>query len=165
MKAFQSILSISRLLLLLWQTKTAKALCVRNHRPEYFPVPIRQFNDNDCRYRRFEVVPRCNGLYLSCRQSNVSCSESQGKQIGRREDGNQINTENDQTRRAFLSRTAFSISGGSAVLGTIFPTEANARGLVLFPCREPLLNSYHFMRAGASLLEVEDVWSTNPLFL
>ncbi|KAL7470284.1 hypothetical protein ACHAXS_010512, partial [Conticribra weissflogii] len=109
--------------------------------------------------------PRCNGLYLSCRQSNVSCGESQGKQIGRREDGNQINTENDQTRRAFLSRAAFSISGGSAVLGTIFPTEANARGLVLFPCREPLLNSYHFMRAGASLLEVEDVWSTNPLFL
>ena len=44
---------------------------------------------------------------------------------------------------------------------------ANAMGLVQFPCTEPgdLANTYHMMRAGESLLEAEDVLSTNPLFL
>jgi broad specificity phosphatase PhoE len=42
---------------------------------------------------------------------------------------------------------------------------AQARGLVSFPCVSPLLNVYHIMRAGTSLLEEEDIWSTNPLFL
>ncbi|GAX13462.1 hypothetical protein FisN_36Lh016 [Fistulifera solaris] len=41
---------------------------------------------------------------------------------------------------------------------------AQARGLVKFPC-EQLGNKYHFMRAGISLLEEENIWSTNPLFL
>ena len=44
--------------------------------------------------------------------------------------------------------------------------QADARGLVQFPCTQPLLNTYHFMRAGTSILELEqDIWSTNPLFL
>ena len=42
---------------------------------------------------------------------------------------------------------------------------AVARGLVRFPCRTSLSNVYHFLRSGSSLLEVENVWSTNPLFL
>jgi hypothetical protein len=42
---------------------------------------------------------------------------------------------------------------------------ANARGLARFPCKEPLLNTYHFMRSASSLLEEENIWSTNPLFL
>ena len=42
-----------------------------------------------------------------------------------------------------------------------------ARGLVQFPVNDPkqLLNTYHFLRVGESLLEEEDIWSTNPLFL
>lgn len=52
-------------------------------------------------------------------------------------------------------------TGGSSLFGC----EADARGLVRFPCNYKLLNTYHFMRAGSSLLEVDDVWSTNPLFL
>ena len=42
---------------------------------------------------------------------------------------------------------------------------ANARGLVQFPCTQPLLNRYHIMRAGTTLLEEQNIWSTNPLFL
>jgi broad specificity phosphatase PhoE len=38
-------------------------------------------------------------------------------------------------------------------------------GLMRFPCTEPLHNRYYFMRAGQSLLEEQDIWSTNPLFL
>jgi broad specificity phosphatase PhoE len=42
---------------------------------------------------------------------------------------------------------------------------AGARGLVQFPLKRPLLNTYHLLRAGSSLLEEQDVYSTNPLFL
>jgi hypothetical protein len=42
---------------------------------------------------------------------------------------------------------------------------ANARGLVMFPCKDAMSNTYHIMRAGESLLEENDQWETNPLFL
>jgi len=38
-------------------------------------------------------------------------------------------------------------------------------GLVHFPCTHKFMNTYHFMRAGQSLLESQDIISTNPLFL
>lgn len=84
------------------------------------------------------------------------------------DDGNHIHASgrnNQSRRRTFLERSAASVisAGSAAVYGS--PTSAGARGLVRFPCKEPLLNTYHLLRAGSSLLEVEDVWSTNPLFL
>ena len=73
-------------------------------------------------------------------------------------------TSNDeQDRRSFLGRSALSILSSGAL--SAYPSPANARGLVRFPCTEPLSNTYHFLRAGSSLLEIEDIWSTNPLFL
>ena len=72
----------------------------------------------------------------------------------------------ERCRRLALSAMALSVpsswgagpGGGGSV--------AVARGLVRFPCRvPPLSNVYHFLRSGSSLLEVENVWSTNPLFL
>lgn len=57
---------------------------------------------------------------------------------------------------------------GSILAGTSFllppSTPAQARGLVQFPCTH-LENTYHFIRAGQSLMEQDDIWSTNPLFL
>ena len=75
------------------------------------------------------------------------------------------NEDSEQTRRSFLSSS--SLISSSIILGSSNPstTIANARGLVRFPCKEPLLNTYHFMRCGLSELEIEDIWSTNPLFL
>jgi hypothetical protein len=71
----------------------------------------------------------------------------------------------EDSRRSFVRGGFITLS--TAISGsTLFVCKASARGLVRFPCKEqPLLNTYHFMRAGSSLLEVEDVWSTNPLFL
>jgi hypothetical protein len=43
------------------------------------------------------------------------------------------------------------------------PKRANAE-LIQFPCQN-LRNRYHFMRAGQSKLEEQDLWGTNPLFL
>jgi Histidine phosphatase superfamily (branch 1) len=40
-----------------------------------------------------------------------------------------------------------------------------AQGWVKFPCKTPLGNTYHFLRAGQSLLEEQDILSTNPLFI
>ena len=50
---------------------------------------------------------------------------------------------------------------------SLLPWKTNARGLVQFPVDDPsdLLNTYHFLRVGTTLLEEEDIWSTNPLFL
>lgn len=61
-------------------------------------------------------------------------------------------------RRSFLwgitSATSFLLS-----------SPAQAMGLMQFPCERPLSNTYYFMRAGQSLMEADDIWSTNPLFL
>ena len=59
---------------------------------------------------------------------------------------------------------------GGALLGQVLtttallPQQAQARGLVQFPCPH-LSNTYHFLRVGQTLLEAQDMWSTNPLFL
>ena len=68
-----------------------------------------------------------------------------------------------RSRRSFLLLSSFISS--SIIFSSSTSTIANARGLVRFPCKEPLLNTYHFMRCGLSELEIEDIWSTNPLFL
>jgi len=63
-------------------------------------------------------------------------------------------------RRSFIRNSIFA---GSAVA---MSCSAEARGLVQFPCKDhDFLNTYHFFRAGESLLDEEGVWSTNPLFL
>ena len=62
-------------------------------------------------------------------------------------------------RRNFLSNAALAFG----LLGSTM--DAQARGLVMFPCEKPLGNTYHFLRAGVSLIEEENIWSTNPLFL
>lgn len=59
-------------------------------------------------------------------------------------------------RRLFLLTAPLTLFSGAL--------SADARGLVKFPC-EQLSNKYHLMRAGTSLLEEENIWSTNPLFL
>ena len=54
----------------------------------------------------------------------------------------------------------------SLVTSIVLPSKpAIASGLLRFPCIEPLHNQYHFMRAGTSILEEQDIWTTNPLFL
>ena len=58
-----------------------------------------------------------------------------------------------------------SIFASLPMLLLLGPRASHARGLVRFPCDKPLLNIYHLMHAGTSLLEEEDIWSTNPLFL
>lgn len=69
-------------------------------------------------------------------------------------------------RRELFLRSAVAILLGSASTTMLLPTVPSyARGWVQFPCTQPLLNTYHFMRTGTSLLEAQDIWSTNPLFL
>jgi len=68
----------------------------------------------------------------------------------------------------FDRRRFFHTIGSSAALaGTLLnhPGNASGRGLVMFPCKTPLANKYHIMRTGTSLLEEDDIWSTNALFL
>lgn len=47
----------------------------------------------------------------------------------------------------------------------ILPDPCEAKGFLQFPLKSPLGNTYHFMRVGTTLLEEEDIWSTNPLYL
>lgn len=73
------------------------------------------------------------------------------------------NSNSDDEERVPGDRRRFLLS-----LPWIFlaPKVVQARGLVRFPCEDDtLLNSYHFLHAGSSLLEEEGIWSTNPLFL
>ena len=60
---------------------------------------------------------------------------------------------NDSTRRSLML---------SSLAAFIPPDPAQARGLIQFPVQS-LFNTYHFLRVGETLLD--DIWSTNPLFL
>jgi broad specificity phosphatase PhoE len=77
------------------------------------------------------------------------------------------NSKSTWDRRDILHHFSTSLSAivASTVLAQIIAPAAHAMGLMKFPCLEPLHNSYHFLRAGISLLEEQDIWSTNPLFL
>lgn len=72
--------------------------------------------------------------------------------------------EKPDTRRSFIRSATLSLAGvissGPLLQG------ANAMGLVTFPCPEgSLINKYHLMRSGESLLDEDNILSTNPLFL
>ncbi len=64
------------------------------------------------------------------------------------------------------SRRSVLIKSSSLLVSSIFfKSEPAHAGLVQFPCNYNLMNTYHFMRAGESLLESQDILATNPLFL
>ena len=70
-----------------------------------------------------------------------------------------IDCEESIHRRRFISQLSLAVSS------LTYPLPANSRGLVQFPCTTPLLNTYHLMRSGNSLIEENDIIETNPLFL
>ena len=75
------------------------------------------------------------------------------------------------TRRHVLTSSIKSFMIAAVAIGGATVTDKNpssiarAIGLVEFPCVKPLLNKYYLMRSGTTLLEEQDIWSTNPLFL
>ena len=91
----------------------------------------------------------------------LSHSESNGTH----ENDNALSEPFDDSRRSLVRNGLMTLGAAFTGGSSLFGCEADARGLVRFPCNYKLLNTYHFMRAGSSLLEVDDVWSTNPLFL
>ena len=71
----------------------------------------------------------------------------------------QDSKKNKVTRRSMLKAVPLITT---SMLMKPHPSRA---GLVQFPCTYNLMNTYHLMRAGESLLESQDIMSTNPLFL
>ena len=69
------------------------------------------------------------------------------------------NTNRNTARRRFLQ------SSLASSLALVLPSMSLAVGLAQFPQTSPFSNAYHFMRIGTTLLEEEDIWSTNALFL
>lgn len=62
-----------------------------------------------------------------------------------------------QQRRRLL--TLWTVAAAPLFL-TTKPSSASARGLVQFPCKKPLGNTYHLLRAGTSLLEEQGMFFT-----
>lgn len=127
-----------------------------------------------------------NGLVSPSRTTNDNASRRRQRPLrnsfsndDHMSKNNPTNDDNDNdlpalsdalNRRGFFRQVVQTSTTAAAMMGlsTILPggsSPASARGLVRFPCVTPLLNVYHLMRAGTSLLEEEDIWSTNPLFL
>ena len=86
-------------------------------------------------------------------------SSSSSEHIEENENESNASSESSLARRDFLLGTL----GAFSAL-TLSPP-SHARGLVKFPVTYPLLNTYHVMRAGMTLLEETDIFTTNPLFL
>jgi hypothetical protein len=66
----------------------------------------------------------------------------------------------DPTRRQVWKSVAAAVISSSVG----WPTPAAHAGLLQFPCAQ-LKNRYHFMRAGLSELEADDIFASNALFL
>ncbi len=66
------------------------------------------------------------------------------------------------SRRDWFKRSADSVAFAAGLVSLVEPSEA---GLVQFPVDYQLMNTYHIMRSGESLLESQDILSSNPLFL
>ena len=70
------------------------------------------------------------------------------------------------SRRNFVLLSAMPMVLTASQQVLLLPTlPSNAIGLEQFPQTSPFANCYHLLRAGTSLLEEDDIWSTNPLFL
>jgi hypothetical protein len=81
--------------------------------------------------------------------------------IGENSDNNNNVPTGSSTRRHLFEM----IMAGAATSMLPSASPANAQ-LVQFPCnKNGLMNTYHFMRAGESLLEADNKLGTNPLFL
>ena len=113
--------------------------------------------------------PRCSPARIPGRPWGMAAGDGASPctrgSDGRGDESTRSSCAVSRNRRSFLERGALSSLSLGAWCLSGAPADAGARGLVRFPCKEPLLNNYHFLRAGASMLEVEDVLSTNPLFL
>jgi len=98
--------------------------------------------------------------FISCQHHKSCLHEKENSAIGDIDDP--LNPIRPSLKRS--NRRDFIQSLGIA---SIFCSskKALARGLVRLPCKYRLGNTYHFVRAGQSLLEEENVLSTNPLFL
>jgi broad specificity phosphatase PhoE len=88
------------------------------------------------------------------------------------EDDDANQEENALNRRNFFHQVQSSLASLIIATATTITSTVNdpnaaahAVGLVFFPCTTPLHNEYHMMRAGTTLLEEDDIWSTNPMFL
>jgi hypothetical protein len=67
------------------------------------------------------------------------------------------------SRRSILASLLAATTVAVSSTNDIKPAHA---ALVQFPCKNgELKNQYHFMRAGESQLEADNMWGTNPLFL
>lgn len=117
----------------------------------------------------FRVVlsfgPRPTFPTRSCHRQNndLKCSfdaSSSRHHCNRQPLGDEISQDSSIDRRNFFTKASAALSA----LG-FGPSLTQARGLVMFPCETPLYNTYHVMRAGQTLLEEEDILTTNPLFL
>ena len=97
-----------------------------------------------------------------CSRPSISRRLSMKVPITTRGTASNDDAENCSDRRTFLLESLSWTTTAAALLGS---SGAQARGLVMFPCTNGLGNTYHFMRAGESIIESEDIWSTNPLFL
>jgi len=79
-----------------------------------------------------------------------------------------FNEQKHQKKQPINSRRNFFACTSISLLSPLLPCKprtANALGLVQFPCKGGLYNNYHLLTAGESLMDSQNIWSTNPLFL
>lgn len=140
-------------------------------------------NHNNIRLRPLSIMERTSHASFA----NRSASSSRiGRRVGKvsvagqkeneGKDGGEYRKKSQQESQAgemnylhMPDRRQLLLSSALSVASLLMPSRpASARGLVQFPVKNPgdLLNTYHFLRVGISLLEEEDdIWTTNPLFL
>jgi len=116
-----------------------------------------------------KTQPSANGIKRR-RQNDLTLSLSfNSEEQDSQDDGFETTASPGMNRREVFSNSAKSLFAGLATPFVLNPTDPANALLLRFPVgaynTQTLKNNYHFLRAGISNLEVEGIYSTNPLFL
>eukprot|EP00545_Synedropsis_sp_CCMP1620_P000558 CAMPEP_0119003744 /NCGR_PEP_ID=MMETSP1176-20130426/742_1 /TAXON_ID=265551 /ORGANISM="Synedropsis recta cf, Strain CCMP1620" /LENGTH=525 /DNA_ID=CAMNT_0006955369 /DNA_START=122 /DNA_END=1699 /DNA_ORIENTATION=- len=98
--------------------------------------------------------------------NNRMASSAATRPLQQQQATNDNNNDAPSTTDSSVRRHLFEMMlAGVATVAVVPPVAPAHAKLIQFPCAEGLGNTYHFMRAGESLLEADNLLGTNPLFL
>lgn len=97
-------------------------------------------------------------ILIVCHISGLSSSPSDLLRKKKYEHADSNTISIFSTRRSFMQNVMIASF-------ICWPSDPAVADLIQFPIKSNLKNTYHFMRAGQSLLESQDIFSSNALFL
>ena len=114
---------------------------------------------------KYGILPFQLQTSLPSTHRKVSQSDSNGVASDFIFEGHDGSKKLSRSKKNWVNRRVVLEASTTFLSTVLFNVQSCKAGLVQFPCTYELMNTYHFMRAGESVLESRDVVLSNPLFL